>query len=230
MRALLIFCMSVVISTVSFSQTVTVTESEKVVQKITRTGLGILVKLPAKEVEKAWKNQLKEFGKVETSGKDYIVNVANVSSVSSRTVRIVSKIESTGKGTLIWWAIDLGDKWVKSGGTGYNSAADILKKFGKKCYLDDIQDQIDDAEKNLEKTVKEQEKTVRAGENLQGDLVNNGKEKETLEKKLVDNKEEKVQVEKDIDLNKTDQANMVTKVDEAKKAVEVVKKKLQGVK
>lgn len=210
--------------------TVTVTEMQRTVNKINRTGLGTTLNLQKKDVKSLWKKKLKEYGKVESKGDEFILDQATIPSISSKTVRVVARVESSGKGTIVWWAIDLGDKWVVSGGTGHKAATDILKKFGMSAYKEDINKQIEEAEKALKKTEKERENTEKDGENLVSDLKSNADEKVKLENQLKKNGEDKIKIEKDIVQNKKDQEAMKKKVEQQVRAVEVVKAKLDKVK
>lgn len=229
MRKLLLITFSVFMMQSLLAQKVTVSEMSQKVNKINRTGMGMLLDINSKDVENAFKKKLKDYGKVDKEGDYMIVHPAQVSSVSSKPVKITAKVQSQGKQTLVWWAIDLGDKYVTSGGTGYKAAEKILHDFGIEMYLEDINEQIKDAEDALEKVVKQQDKTIKEGENLQDDLKDNAKEKEDLESALKKNAQDKIDIQEDIQQNKKDQEAMTKEVSEAKKAVEIVKAKLQKV-
>ncbi len=222
----LLFASFLAVST--FAQfTVSVSERDMKVDKISRTGLALHLDLDKKLVKDLWKKHLKEYGKVNG---DLSMETASIPAISSKNVRCLSMVESDGKGCIVWWAIDLGDKWVtKSGGTGYASAEKILKDFGKSCYREDINEQIQDAEKALEKVVKDEEKVVKEGESLAHDLEKNGEEKIRLQNELKENADEKVKLEADIAQNKKDQEAAKKEVAKYQKAVEVVKAKLDQI-
>lgn len=230
MRKLLIVAFSLATIQMVSAQKVIVNEMSKTVNKINRTGLGAVVEINSKDVDNAWKKRLKDFGKVSNEGDFMVIHPASIPSVSSQPVKVTSSVSSSGKGTLVWWAIDLGDKFVTSGGTGYKAAEKLLYDFCIEMYMEDVNEQIEDAEKALEKTVKTQEKTIKDGEDLQGDLEDNIKEKKDLEDALKKNAQDKVDIENDIQKNKKDQAEMAKEVEESKKAVEIVKAKLQQIK
>ncbi|MFL5727901.1 MAG: hypothetical protein ACJ75J_00320, partial [Cytophagaceae bacterium] len=183
------------------------------------------------EVEDEWKKQLKNYGKVEYSKGIYTVPVANVPSISSSPCRITSIVKSSGKGTQVWYSIDLGNSHVTSSGnsSAYKAAEKILNDFAILCYRDDINNQIKDAEKALSNSVKDQEKEVKEGEQLVKDVEKNKQEKINLEQKIKENGEQAVQLQKDITQNKTDQATAAQQVEKMKKALEVVKAKLTTV-
>lgn len=228
MKKLFSLFTALLISVVSLAQGVVAESSEIEIDKIARPGLEIVLKLEKKQVKEYWKKHLKQYGKVETSGNEFNIKAAKVPSLSSDPVSIISKVDKTGKGVVVFWAIDLGDKWVSSGGKGYTEAKKILQDFGITAYKNDINDQIKEAEKNLKKAEKAQEKSEKEGEKLKNDLKKNGEDKIRLENDLVKNKEDKGKLEQDIESNKKDQSKKKEEVGEAKKALDKVKAKLDN--
>lgn len=228
MKNIILAAFAVLMTTTAFSQvSIPVTERDMKIDKISRTGLSIRLDLDKKFVKDLWKKKLKEYGKVSGS---LSMDAATIPSISSRSVRVLSSVTSDGKGCIVWFAVDLGDKWVtKNGGTGYSAAEKILKDFGLSCYREEINEEIKDAEKALAKVVKEEENVIKKGEQLQHDIEKNGKEKERLDQEIIDNAEEKKQLESDIEQNKKDKEKAKEDVSEAQKAVEIVKAKLQKV-
>lgn len=210
------------------AQKVTVNQTDQKVNKITRPGAAVYLELDEKTVSNLWKKQFKDFGKVSTSGGDYYIEAATVPGINS-IVRTISRVEKSGKGTMVWMAVDMGDEWAQSGGAGWGAIEKILHNFGVTAYKEDIMEQIADAEKALGKTVKDQEKTIKDGENLQSDFEDNAEEKIRLENALKDNAAKKQQLTQDIEQNKKDKERMAGEVDKMKKAVDVVKQKLNQV-
>lgn len=230
MKKLLSFIAFTVFIAVSvFAQKVSVSDHDLTVDKIQRTGVATFLDLDKKFVEKLWKDELKKYGKVSSSKGFYYIDIASVPAISQDNIRIISKVDNTSKGTMVWWAIDLGSSFVMSGEKGYSQTVGVMKEFAKLCYVEDINEQIEDAEKALEKSIKNQEKTVKEGEKLQSDLESNANEKQRLETALENNADEKVQLESDIQNNKDEQANAVKDVEDMKKAVEVVRSKLDRI-
>lgn len=213
------------------AQKVTVNETTEIVEKISRTGLSTVIALDQKKVQKAWEKQLKNYGKITESKGIYTIPVANIPSISSTPCRVTSIVKSSGKGTMVWWAIDLGDEHVNSSSNShaYKAAEKILSDFSMQCYREDVNDQIEEAEKALQNSVKTQEKKVKEGENLVRDVEKNKQEKINLEQKLKQNGEDLVQLQKDIETNKKDQAAATADVEKMKKALEVVKQKLNQI-
>ncbi|HXA01140.1 MAG TPA: hypothetical protein VNW99_04075 [Cytophagaceae bacterium] len=230
MRHLVILTLLFIYS-LSFGQKIKVSESQESIEKIPRTGLSTIIELDDNEVESDWKKQLKNYGKVDYSKGVYTVAIANVPSISSSPCRITSIVKSSGKGTQVWYSIDLGSTHVTSSGnsSAYKAAEKILNDFAILCYKDDINSQIKDAEKALSNSVKAQEKEVNQGQNLLKDVEKNKQDKLNLEQKIKENGEQAVQLQKDIAKNKTDQAAAGQDVEKMKKALEVVKAKLTAV-
>src|SRR5436190_471375 len=143
MRHSLIFMLFFFIYTLSFGQKIRVSETEESIEKIPRKGLSIIIELDDNEVEDNWKKQLKTYGKVDNSKGIYTVAVANVPSVSSSPCRVTSIVKSSGKGTQVWYSIDLGTSHVTSQGnaSAYKAAEKILNDFAILCYKDDINSQ-----------------------------------------------------------------------------------------
>lgn len=228
MKTLLIGFLCLFISSASIAQKVTVNQSDQKINKITRTGAVVYLELDKKLVKALWKKKFREFGKVTTSGGDYYIEAGSVPGISG-TSRNISRVESSGKGVMVWWAVDLGDTWVQQGGKGWSTVQKILTDFARSAYKEDIMTQIAAAEKALDKTVKDQEKTIKEGEHLQSSLEKNADEKTRLEDAIKNNAEDKVNLENEVVQNKKDQEQMVKEVDKMKKAVEVVKAKLNGI-
>jgi len=221
-----------VASQFAVAQKVKVNESTETIDKLERSGLFVVIDLDHKMIDKMWEKQLKSYGKTESSKGTYTLPVANVSAISSNPVKIVSKVEGSGKGTKIWWTIDMGTSHVtkESNPSAYKAAEKILYEFALECYRADINNQIKDAEKALNTSVKNQEKKVKEGENLLRDIDKNKQEKINLEQKLKDNAAELERLKKDVEQNKLDQAAAASDVEKMKKALDVVKSKLDELK
>lgn len=213
------------------AQKPTVSEGQEILNDITRTGMFTVVNLDNKTLDKAWEKKLKEYGKVSSSKGIYTITGAEIPGVTSKPAQVYSVVKKEKNGTKIWWAIDLGTSFVTSSTNSgaYSGASKILSDFAIASYKEDINIQIAEAEKELGKTVKEYEKEVTNGQNLAKSVERNKQEKAALEQKLIDNANELKQLEKDIQTNKTDQEKAASEVEKMKKAVEVVKSKLDQV-
>lgn len=225
------FIFALLVINLCMAQKVKVSETSEKIDEIPRTGMSTLIELDNKKVEKAWEKQLKSYGKVTSSKGTYTIPVANVPGVSSQPCIVTSVVKTSGKGTLIWWSIDMGKEHVTSSGSpsAYKAAEKILNDFALQCYRDDVNEQIEEAEKALSSAVKAQEKEVKEGEGLVRDVERNKQEKATLEQKLKQNGEDLIRLQSNIEQNKKDQAAAGQDVEKMKKALEVVKAKLAAV-
>jgi hypothetical protein len=207
-----------------------VVSKELEVEKIKRAGLAVNIELDEKFVKEVWKKQIKDYGKSDSKGNLIWIDVANIPAISNTPVKLYSSTISSSKGTTLWIAIDMGDKYVVEGGQGYDAAKKFLRDFAVSCYKSDLEEQVKEAQKALESSQKKEEKVLKDGENLTSDLQNNGQEKIKLEQDLKDNAAEKIQLEKDIEQNKKDQTAAKEEVAKMKKALELKQAEVSQVK
>ncbi|MFN6944179.1 MAG: hypothetical protein ACK4ND_04465 [Cytophagaceae bacterium] len=215
----------------SNAQKINITESTEEVDKIQRTGLGAIVDLDKKALTKSWEKFLKNYGKLESSKGIYTIQLAKIPTISSQPCKIIAEIKSTKKGMLVWWAIDTGTHFVTTSTdkSAYKAAEKLLYDFIYNAYVEDVNEQVKDAEKAHANSVKSYEKEVKNGEKLVSDVEKNRKEKAKLEKALEDNAKEHDQLLKDIEGNKKDQKTASEEAEKMKKAVDVVKAKLNAI-
>lgn len=214
--------------TFTFAQKVDVISLDQKVEKIPRSGIATYIELDKKGTENLWKKHLKEYGKVEKEKGVYYVNFAKINNISG-TVRILSKVESTSQGTMIWFTIDNGESYIKKGEDNYKTAKKILHEFGIMAYRNDVMEQIKDAEKAHSKAIRNQQKTVKKGENLSNSLRKNGEEKLRYENALVKNAENKKELEQNIEQNKADQKKASEDVQQMQQSLDAVKEKLNHI-
>lgn len=230
MRIFLTLTTALLLNLTVFAQTITVIPSQIEIEKVTRPGLETLLDLDKNQAKDDLKKYLKDFGKVETSDNEFIVESAEISSISTSPVKIYATIDKSKKGIKVLMAIDAGDKWITRDDAGYPQAEKILKDFGILAYTNKINEEIKEAEKALKKAEKEKEKAEKEGDKLGKDLKKNAEDKVKLEQDLVDNKEEKVKLEKDIESNKKDQSDKKEELTKTQKALDKVRAKLNNLK
>lgn len=209
------------ITSVFAQKSIDVVSKDFVIEKITRTGLATTIELDEKYVKDLWKKYLKDFGKVESKGDVYWIEVAQISAISNSPVKLQSGLTSSGKGTTLWIGVDLGDTHVKEGGEGYAATKKFLRDFALSCYKADMEAQIKEAEDAFSSSQKKDEKVIKEGEKLTSDLESNASEKIKLEEALKKNAENKIQLTKDLDQNKKDQTASKEEVTKMKKALEL---------
>ena len=177
-----------------YAQTVIVEDDSKNVQGTKRKGISTKIRLDADFVSDAWKDYLKNYGRVSSSGSDYTIENPEIPGITSGagTSYLYSTIKKERESTLVFLSVDLGNGFPEDGSPEYVELKELLHKFGVKVYRADVQIQIDDAEKAVEATVKLQDKTINEGEKLEHKLEKNLEEKEKLELLLKQNAEQKI--------------------------------------
>lgn len=229
MKKLIILLNLFCISLISFSQKVEVISLDQKIEKIPRIGVATYIELDKKDIDGLWKKQLKEYGKVEKDNGIFYVNIANVKNISSSPMKVISIVDKTSQGTMIWLAIDKGDTYIKKGESGYDEMKKILYDFGIMAYRNDVMEQLKKAEKAHAKALRNQERTVKTGENLSKSLTRNGEQKVKLEENLVKNGEQKVELEQNIEQNLADQKKAAEELEQMQKVVDDVKAKLHDI-
>ena len=230
MRILYLILLCLVISN-SFAQKVVVSETEETCEDLKRKGISTILEIDVDVVKEAWLKKMKEFGSTKSRSWGYLVEQANVATISHTLVKLYTKVEPTLKGTKIWWSIDLGDAFVGSDNdkAKFNEAVRILHDFGVNQYIQDINIQIKEAEKILSFAVKDQEKMMVKAESIRSSIARNRQEKMKLEQKLAENQlEYRLQVA-DSAQNIKNQTASTENVEKMKKAVEAVKAKISRV-
>lgn len=201
------------------AQKIKIQESSEIVEGLSRTGMFVLLELDKKEVEKAWIKYLKQYGKPETGKGLVLVQAADMKAISSYPSRVISMVEVAHTGSRVWWAIDMGSKFVtKESEAEYKGAEKMLYEFALNAYRDDVNRQIIDAEGALESATKIHEKEVNEGITLQEKIDNNKVQKQDQENKLQINKEDYARLNREIDNNFADQKNALLNVETIKAA------------
>lgn len=242
LKYLWVFILCCFFSYNGWGQQLPITESEIEIKGIPRKGQQILVELDSKVVAKAWENYLREkTGKAGSpislpksqAGKGVLIlEKVKIDTISSAPLRIISKVNATPDGTLVWWTLDLGNAYVSKEGTpqSYTAAGNFLKDFARKVYAEDILRQVADAEKVLHNALNEQERVTRQAEDLKKSLDRNAARKLELEAELTRNAKEHEQFTTDIQNNLKKQEAARHEVENMKKAVEVVQNRLNELK
>ncbi len=188
------------------AQKIKIQESSEMVENISRTGMYVSLELDKKDVEKLWSKYLKAYGKTSSSNGVLLIHAADMKAISSYPCRVFSIVSATATGAKVWWAIDLGAKFVsKESEAEYKGAEKMLYEFAVSAYRDDINKQIEDAEGALLAATKIHEKEVNEGIDLQDKIDNSGVQKVELEDKLKVNKEDYVRLNREIDNNLAEQ-------------------------
>ncbi len=194
------------VSIIANAQKIKIQESTETVEKISRQGMYVLLELDRKEVEKSWLKYLKNYGKTSSSAGVITVQAAEMKAISDYPCRVISVVEVAHTGSRVWWAIDLGAKFVtKESEAQYKGAEKMLYEFALSAYRDDVNRQIVDAEGALESATKIHEKEVGEGTDLITKNENNKIQKTDLSSKLQINKEDYARLNREIDNNFAEQ-------------------------
>jgi hypothetical protein len=213
------------------AQQIQINETFETVENVARAGLYTLIGLDTRTVGKAWEKHLRTYGKLTSNKGIYTVPLANISDLSSGTVSVFSKVQSTAAGTKVWWAIDMAGVYAASlsNHEAFKAASKILHDFAADCYRHDISAQVQEAEEAYFSATRFHEREVKHGEKLLRDLLRNKEEKLRLEEALKKNEETLEQLKKSIEMNKSAQAEAARESDKMKNAIEVVKGKMNGI-
>lgn len=199
------------------AQKIKIQESSETVEGINRQGMYVLLELDKKEVEKSWLKYLKQYGKTETSKGLITVQSADMKAISDYPCRVISMVEVAHTGARVWWAIDMGSKFVtKESEAQYAGAEKMLYEFAVNAYKEDVNRQIIDAEGALESATKIHEKEVTEGINLQDKIEANQTQKTELENKLKINQEDYTRLNREIDNNFAEQKTALLNVENIK--------------
>lgn len=214
----------------AFGQSVIVEEDSKNVGGSKRKGLSTSIQLDPDYVSGHWKDFLKNYGRVSTSGNDFTVEAPQIPGIATgEGTFIYSTIKKERDASSVFMTIDLGKGDMENGSEEYAKAKEMLHKFGVEVYRSDVQIQIDDAENAVAATVKFQEKTIEDGKKLEQKIIKNTEEKQKLEMLLEQNKNEKVVLDSLVVQNQLDQKKMEEEVIKMKEALEIVKGKMNNI-
>ncbi|WP_241739158.1 DNA repair ATPase [Pontibacter beigongshangensis] len=235
MRTKLLLASAMMLMTVfAKAQSVRVEEREQPIDGVARRGQQLTVQLDQKVVEKSWKEHLgQKAGKLKYRKGVYAVENAQIDTITSTPLRVLSKVGSTAEdGSYVWWSLDMGTAYVDKSATPaeYAAAENFMRGFARKLYRQDVLRQINEAEDVLRTTKLEQDRVVKQANDLQLSIEKNRKKKQELEAELAKNEEEMKQLELSVEANVTQQELSRQQVLEVEKSVEGVRLQLQAIK
>jgi hypothetical protein len=231
-------------ATQSWAQRSAVEETEVEINGITRKGQRILIQLDSKLVEKAWSGYLKEKSGGTVKGPSllptakglatkgiYTVEKAKIDTITSNPMRIMSKVEGTQDGTMVWWTLDMGNAYLSQKETKkeWERSEAMLQQFARQVYKQDVTQQISDAEKAVANSQAEAERVVRQAEDIQNKIAKNQQKKLDLEAALVANNQELEQLNREVETNLKQQEAAKLEVENMRRAVEIVKAKMDKI-
>ncbi|HSI90699.1 MAG TPA: hypothetical protein VK927_06245 [Adhaeribacter sp.] len=229
MKSLFLACVFSLLALAGSAQKMVVEEKELTVNGMPRKGLQTTIQLDHKLVDKAWQSHLKDkAGKVQSSKGVYTIDRGSIESISATPLRIVSQVNASEAGTLVWWALDMGTALISKESTPgqYESAEAFMKDFAKKLYREDIARQVAEAEKVLASTANEEARTIKQADDIKRSIEKNKQRRAELEAELARNSQELVQLNQDVETNLKAQETARQNTENMKKAVEVVRNKI----
>ncbi|GAA4305112.1 DNA repair ATPase [Nibribacter koreensis] len=222
----------------------TVDEKEVDINGIVRKGQRIMIQLDNKVVEKAWASYLKEksggtvkgpsilpTAKAQAGKGVYTVEKAQIDTITTNPMRIMSKVEGSDQGTMVWWSLDLGNAYLSKKETTKEWARSeaLLQQFARQLYKQDVQNQIADAEKVLVNSQNEADRVVRQADEIKYKITKNQARKQELEAELAANANELTQLNQDVENNLKQQEAAKKQVENMRRAVDIVKAKMDKI-
>jgi len=227
-KKFLLIAFLILISTLTFSQTVKVKKESARIKGENTEGYEVELEGTVNEVNTSFVKFLKTTGKVKQSDDVITVNEPSLGSISyPLPVFAVSK--DKGKSAAVWIGIKISD-WPKEDGEKVNKELEKLAyDFGVKFYRDKIQVQIDESLRASQAVEKQQQKLANENKSLTTKLEDNKREKIQLEKSIENNTLENETLLKRIEKNKHDQDSVALAGEQIKKVVEMHKEKQRRV-
>lgn len=228
-------------ATTVWAQRSTVEETEVEINGITRKGQRIMIQLDSKMVEKAWAGYLRDKSggtvkgpsilptvKAQAAKGIYTVEKAKIDTISGNPMRIMSKVEGTQDGTMVWWTLDMGNAYLSKKETQkeWQRGEAMLQQFARSMYKQDVQNQITDAEKVLINSQAESDRVIRQAADIQAKITKNQQKKLELEAALAANAQELLQLHVDVENNLKQQEAAKLEVENMRKAVEIVRARM----
>ena len=178
----------------------------------------IIYETDKSEIEKAFKNELKDRKAKVSVKKEIFADDAQFKNMGDNTVDVYARVEEGKTGNTLVAAVDLGGAYLSSAQhkDKYDAFRAFLYDFAVKMTKEGVSEQIKDAEKLLGKQENELEGLV--------------KDKEGLEKDIEDYKKKIEDAKKGIEQNIKDQEAKNKEVEGQKKVVEELQLKQKAVK
>ncbi|MBC7891717.1 MAG: hypothetical protein H7Y12_05840 [Sphingobacteriaceae bacterium] len=190
------------------------------IDKEKRQGYAASTDVERRTVEKAWKDKLSQYGRVDSKRDVYTVNFAKLPFLDNQA-RIVSQLYTTKKRTQVFLSVDQNNGEYVAAGHGQGREVEaMLVEFLKKL---DFDEQVRVAEGSFSEAEKASREAVKRNERLLRDLENNKKDAERLAKKLEENKAEFTKLQADTAQNRLDRLATQQVLEKQRQGVENVK-------
>jgi len=185
-----------------------------------RQGYAASTDLDRRVVEKAWKDQLEQYGRVDSKRDVYTVNFAKLPFLDQQA-RIISQLNTIKGRTQIFLSVDQNNGEFVAAGHGQGPEVEkLLLDFMRQM---DYEAQLRVAQKAYEEAESTSKDATRKGERLLRDLESNKKEAERLVKRLEENKTEFLKLQGDTAQNRKDRAAAAQVFEKQRQNLEAVK-------
>lgn len=190
------------------------------IDKQKRQGYAASTDLDRRVVEKAWKDKLNQFGRVDTKRDVYTVNFAKLPFLDQQA-RVISQLNTTKGRTQIFLSVDQNNGEAIAAGHGQESQVEqLLLDFMQQM---DYEAQFRTAEKAFNDAESTNKDATRKGERLLRDIESNKKEGERLLKRLEENKAELLKLQGDTAQNHKDREAAAQVFEKQRQNLESVK-------
>lgn len=190
------------------------------IDKQKRQGYAASTDLDRRVVEKAWKDKLEQYGRVDSKRDVYTVNFAKLPFLDQQA-RVISQLNTTKGRTQIFLSVDQNNGEAIAAGHGQGrDVENLLLDFMKQM---DYEAQFRVAEKAFTDAESASKDVTRRGERLLRELESNKKENERLLKRLEENKAEFLKLQGDTAQNRKDREAAAQVFDKQRQNLEAVK-------
>jgi hypothetical protein len=190
------------------------------IDKQKRQGYAASTDLDRRVVEKAWKDKLEQYGRVDSKRDVYTVNFAKLPFLDQQA-RIISQLNTSKGRTQIFLSVDQnGGEFIAAGHGQGREVENLLLDFMKQM---DYEAQLRAAEKAFSEAESTSKDATRRGERLLRDLESNKKENERLLKRLEENKTEFLKLQGDTAQNRKDREAAAQVFEKQRQNLEAVK-------
>lgn len=190
------------------------------IDKVKRQGYAASTDIDRRTLERAWKDKLGQYGRVDAKRDVYTVNFAKTPFLDNQAT-MVSQLNTSKGRTQIFLSVDAGNGEYVAAGHGQGAQVEkILLDFMRQI---DYDEQMRGAGKTFQEAETNQKDLTRKGERLIKELENNKKEAERLTKKLEENKLEFTKLQADTAQNRIDRTAAQQVLEKQRQSLENVK-------
>ncbi|MCY7352855.1 MAG: hypothetical protein LH606_19720 [Cytophagaceae bacterium] len=190
------------------------------IDKVKRQGYATSTDIDRRTLERAWKDKLSQYGRVDSKRDVYTVNFAKLPFLDNQAT-IVSQLNTSKGRTQVFLSVDAGNGEYVAAGHGQGTQVEkILLDFMRQI---DFDEQVRGTEKTFQDAEANHKDLTRKGEKMIKELENNKKEAERLAKKLEENKLEFTKLQADTAQNRIDRTAAMQVLEKQRQSLDNVK-------